>query len=349
MCTYSIGEPCSVQLITLLESCITEQCQIYNLYGPAETIVCTYHHINPLIDTKTIPIGIPMPTYHCLIVDEFSQNVILEQEGELLMSGVGVFAGYLGRDDLTVKGITTINGEIFYRTGDVVRMNNDGIIHYLGRKDHQVKLHGQRIELAEIEQCLLTTSISACAVTKWGEDHLVAYVQSSTINQEQLRQHCQSHLPPHMIPSLFIIMDKLPLNANGKIDRKSLPIPDFSQDASLHLQNDMQALSPRDEIEKIIHEIWCEILQHNSISVNTNIFTIGGHSLLLMQLFHRYKTNFPLQPNNLSLVDLFQRPTIGDHAELIRESLDTTQNINNNNAWHPLHLVQGTIYLLLFL
>lgn len=340
---HSVGEPCSVQLITLLESCITDKCQIYNLYGPAETIVCTYHHIDPRTDIRTIPIGIPMPSYHCLIVDEFGQNVIVEQEGELLMSGVGVFAGYLGRDDLTAKGLTQINGEVFYRTGDVVRMNDDGIIHYLGRKDHQVKVHGQRIELAEIEQCLLSTSISACAVTKWGDDHLVAYVQSSNVTEEELRQHCQSRLPSHMIPSLFIIMEKLPLNANGKIDRKSLPTPDFSHTSLSHLPNDMHSLSPRDEIESTIHEIWCEILQHNFISINTNIFTIGGHSLLLMQLVHRYKTNFTLQSSTLSLMDLFQHPTIAGHAEFIRQNLDARQNVEKNNAWFPLHIVQGKV------
>ena len=98
-----IGEPCSVKLIKLLEICKAEKCNMYNLYGPAETVVCTYHHIDPATDTKTIPIGISMPTYHCLILDAFSQNVPIDQEGELLISGVGVFAGYLGRDDLTEK------------------------------------------------------------------------------------------------------------------------------------------------------------------------------------------------------------------------------------------------------
>jgi non-ribosomal peptide synthetase component F len=133
------GEPCSVKLIKLLVSCIAEKCNIWNLYGPAETIVCTYHYIDPIADTKTISIGLPMPSYQCVILDEFSQNAIIDQEGELLMGGVGVFAGYLGRDDLTAKVLTEINGELFYRTGDLVRMDNNGLLHYLGRKDHQIK------------------------------------------------------------------------------------------------------------------------------------------------------------------------------------------------------------------
>ena len=88
-------------------------------------------------------------------------------------------------------------------------MDNNGLLHYLGRKDHQIKLHGQRIELGEIEGCLLNTSITACVVTKWGEDHLVAYVQSSDVNEEQLRDHCRSHLPPHMIPSIFMVLERV--------------------------------------------------------------------------------------------------------------------------------------------
>src|SRR5205085_11547665 len=105
------------------------------------------------------------------------------KEGELLVGGIGVFAGYLRRDDLTAKALIDIDGEIFYRTGDLVRIDHNGLLHYLGRKDHQIKLHGQRIELGEIEQCLLDTSISACVVIKWDDDHLVAYVQSSDINE----------------------------------------------------------------------------------------------------------------------------------------------------------------------
>ncbi|CAF4238909.1 unnamed protein product, partial [Adineta steineri] len=172
-------------------------------------------------------------------------------------------------------------------------------LHYQGRKDHQIKLHGQRIELGEIERCLLNiTSISACVVMKWKGDYLVAYVQSSHTNEEQLHQHCQSHLPPHMIPSIFIILEKLPLNQNGKIDRKQLPSPHFS---SIHLTNTIELLLPTNDIEVSIHCIWCDILKQNQISIDTNIFTIGGHSLLMMQLFHRYKIEFHLELNSLSI------------------------------------------------
>ena len=116
---------------------------IWNLYGPAETtIASTFHLVNDITYTSSIPIGVTLANYRCMILDAFLQSVTVGQQGELLVGGVGVFAGYLGRDDLTTKALIQINGEIFYRTGDLVRMDNNGLLHYRGRKDHQIKLHG---------------------------------------------------------------------------------------------------------------------------------------------------------------------------------------------------------------
>ena len=110
-------------------------------------------------------------------MDDFLQSVVIRQEGELCVGGVGVFAGYCGHDELTAKALIEIDGILFYRTGDLIRMDNNGLLHFITRKDFQIKLHGQRIELGEIERCLFDTSISGCVVIKWGDDHLVAYVQ----------------------------------------------------------------------------------------------------------------------------------------------------------------------------
>jgi hypothetical protein len=318
-----------------------EKCLIWNLYGPAEsTIACTYHIVDMKTTIESIPIGIQLPNYRCIIKDEFLQNVIINQEGELYVGGEDVFAGYLGRDDLTAKAVIKIDGEIFYRSGDLFRMDHNGLLHYQGRKDHQIKLHGQRIELGEIERCLLNASISACVVMKWGDDHLVAYVQTSDMNEKQLREHCQSHLPPHMIPSIFMVIEKLPLNANGKIDRKHLPPPSFSHMASRDLENSAQIVLPKDEIETTIHRIWCDTFQQNQISIDTNIFTVGGHSLLLIELFDRYKTQFHLQTKTISIADLFQYPTIIGHSDLIRQTLVSTQDIDGL-AWLSLNIIQG--------
>jgi aryl carrier-like protein len=333
-----VGDISTTKLFEKLYNHVNEDCKMVNSYGPAETTIdCTCHFLDRNIDEVHIPIGRPLPNYRCLILDDLLQSVIINQEGELFVGGVGVFAGYLGRDDLTQKALVEINGELFYRTGDLARIDNNGLLHYRGRKDHQIKLHGQRIELGEIEQCLFNTSISACVVIKWNSDHLVAYVQSSSVSEKQLYEHCQSHLPPHMIPSIFIVLDKLPLNANGKVDRKLLPPPHFS---STHLRTYIEHKSPRNEIENKVHHIWCDLFQQNQISIDTNIFSIGGHSLLLMQLFHRYKTEFHVETNTLSITDLFQHPTIADHAELIHLCINKKQSIVDYH-WSSLHITEG--------
>ncbi|CAF0903516.1 unnamed protein product [Adineta steineri] len=335
------GESVTVQLSTLIADNSVSEYNVWNYYGPAEiTITCTLHYIDVKANPKSIPIGISLPNYRCLILNEFLQSTSVNQEGELFVGGAGVFSGYLGRDDLTAQALVEIDGEIFYRTGDLVTIDNNCLFHHRGRKDHQIKLRGQRIELGEIEQCLLNiSSISASVVIKWNDDYLVAYVQSSHVNEEQLHQHCQSHLPPHMIPSFFIILDKLPLNLNDKIDRKRLPSPSFS---SIHLTNSIELLLPTNDIEARIHRIWCEIFKLNKISVDTNIFTIGGHSLLIMQLFNRYKIEFHLEQiqNTLSISSLFQHPTIIHHAQLIQQSIDTIHTLDDY-PWCSLHLTQA--------
>ena len=309
------------------------------MYGPAETTIdCTFHLLDVAANTENFPIGRPLPNYRCLVLEKFFQTVVINQEGELFVGGVGAFAGYLARDDLTMKALIDINGELFYRTGDLVRMDNNGVLHYIGRKDFQIKLRGQRIELGEIERCLLNTSISACIVIKWGDDHLVAYVQSSQIDEKQLREHCQSHLPPHMIPSIFIILKELPLNANGKVDRKSLPSPDLS---SLTSSSATEYNAPHNHFEERVHDVWCKALRRDTgnISMTTNFFSIGGHSLLFIELYHRYQSLFAFDSSQLSISLFLQQPTIVQHSQLLQTVV--INNFKSTQLWHTLHINQG--------
>ena len=334
-----IGEACSVKLVELIKTSCINDCRIWNIYGPAEvTIVSTFYVVDRTNDAESIPIGLPLANYRCLALNEFLQPVLIGQEGQLLVGGVGVFAGYLGRDDLTMKALIEINGELFYRTGDLVRMDNNGFLHYRGRKDHQIKLRGQRIELGEIERCLLNiTSISACVVMKWGDDHLIAYVQASTIDDKHLREHCQSHLPPHMVPSIFIILDKLPLNANGKVDRARLPLPNLS---SLTLSSLNESNTSKNQLEEQVHNIWCQVLRCDGRQIPTtaNFFSIGGHSLLFIELYGRYQSLLGFDSRLLSIALFLQQPTIVQHSQLLQTvSLNQTKSIQ----WHPLHIKQG--------
>ncbi len=335
------GESFSTKLLTLIVNICIPNCTVWNLYGPAETtIASTFHLVDVTADTQYIPIGLPLSNYRCLILDEFSQNVIINQEGELLVGGVGVFAGYLGRDDLTRKVLAQIDGEIFYRTGDLARMDDDGLLYYRGRKDHQIKLHGQRIELAEIERCLLDTSISACVVIKWDNDHLIAYVQSSDINEEQLREHCRFHLPPYMIPSLFIILEKLPLNANGKTDRKRLPSPENLLHTSM--TNDSDHMKPNNELEVQIHSLWSRVLGQTQISIDKNFFNIGGYSLLLVQLYHNYKITLNMDMSRINIAKFLQYPTIADHARLISQSINEQEK--HRKILPQNHIIEGRFH-----
>ncbi|CAF4265457.1 unnamed protein product, partial [Adineta steineri] len=143
------GEAFTPDLSKVLASYTTEKSLIWNIYGPAETINSTFQRIYPTAKITMIPIGLPMPNYLCLILDAYMKSVIIHQEGELYLGGVGVFSAYLGRDDLTAKALVEIDGQLFYRTGDLVRIGSEGLIYYIGRNDYQVKLHGQRIELGE--------------------------------------------------------------------------------------------------------------------------------------------------------------------------------------------------------
>ncbi|CAF4234566.1 unnamed protein product, partial [Adineta steineri] len=332
-------ERCSVKLVKLLESIINNECSIWNLCGPAETTLQSlFHQVNSQVDTETIPLGRPLPNYSCTVEDNFGLPVFIGQEGEILVRGVGIFPGYLGRDDLTAKALVEIDGQLFYRTGDLVTMDKNGLLHYQGRKDHQIKLHGQRIELGEIERCLLNiTAISACVVMKWNDDYLVAYVQSSHINEEELREHCQSHLPPHMIPSIFVILEKLPLNQNGKVDRKLLPSPEFS--VSTLLSSD-KSDTPLNQFEERIQTIWCQVLHsnENNISRTISFFSVGGHSLLFIELYHHYQSVFNFDAHTLSIASFLQQPTIFQHSQLLQ-----TVIINNIKAtqWYTLHINEG--------
>ena len=324
------------------------ECHIWNLYGPAEvTIDCLYYIVDNLHEDKSVPVGHLLPGYRCLVLNDFLQPVFPGQQGELFVSGVGIFAGYLGRQDLTEQVLLNIDGEEFYRTGDLVRYDaEDDVFYYLGRKDHQVKIHGQRIELGEIERCLLNLSstVETCAVIKHNDDHLIAYVQSANVTEEELRKHCYSSLPPFMIPSVFVILPQLPINANGKLDRRHLPTLDIS---SLTKKNQEQnVIKPANETEMQIHSLWCELFKCEGISTTTNIFSIGGHSLLVIQLYHQYKTLFHFDTTSLNITDLFQHSTIVDHARLILSASTQVQTYSEEQQqlWHPLRITQGKYF-----
>jgi hypothetical protein len=291
-------------------------------------------------------IGYLSQNLRCRILDPFMQSILPDghQTGELYVSGQTVFAGYLNRDDLTqrvlISGIT--NGRQYYKTGDLIRQDGHGRLHYVGRRDFMIKLRGQRVELTEIEQTIADASgqVTKCVVVKHessitGQEYLVAFVQTTDMNIEQmLQEKCQQRLPPYMVPSVFILLDKLPLSENGKVDRTRLPLSDiFYSRAPQHGGDNSET-----ETERCVAAIWSEILQLNSKpSTTDNFFKLGGNSLLLMKLHHACQTQFQ---QSLDISDLFRRATVADHARL----LEANQLTTSVAPWYPLNIIEGKIY-----
>ncbi|MCG7756954.1 MAG: amino acid adenylation domain-containing protein, partial [Nitrosomonas sp.] len=214
--------------------------------------------------------------------------------GELYIGGVGLARGYLNQADLTadrfIPDAFDAAGGRLYRTGDLARYRADGNIEYIGRTDYQVKIRGFRIELGEIEAILaqhrqIHEAVVIAREDSPGDKRLIAYVvaNEASLGSDELRVYLKVHLPDYMVPAAFVFLDSLPLNTNGKLDRKALPAPDMN-DQFAH-----QYVAPRTPVEEMVAVIWAEILGLERVGVYDNFFELGGHSLLAMILIERIR------------------------------------------------------------
>lgn len=324
----SSGEPMDTHSLKTFRQ--NTKATIYNLYGPAECTDVSIYKIDSRSETPIEPscIGNLSRNLRCRVLDTYMQPILPDknQTGELYVAGESVFPGYLRREDLTrnclIQDLCS-DGLLYYKTGDLVKIDSQCRLHFVGRKDFQVKLRGQRVELAEIEQTINEASadVTKCVVMKkenetTGYEYLIAYIQSKDSNIEPILQKaCEDRLPSYMIPSAFVILPKLPLSVNGKIDRSRLPSLDSISSSSM-ISRESQ---PKTELEKCLSSIWCDILKMKTIpSTNVSFFKIGGNSLLLMQLHHIYQKQFA---RSLNIIDLLRRSTIVDHIGLLGNDL----------------------------
>jgi acyl-CoA synthetase (AMP-forming)/AMP-acid ligase II len=261
------------------------------------------------------------------VLDENLREVPVGAPGELCIGGEGLARGDFGRPELTAERFIpdptgSAPGGRLYRTGDRVRLMPDGQIEFLGRMDHQVKVRGYRIELGEIEVILgAHPAVREVVVTPWpdrsGDKRLVAYVVPHPgINlpggiERALLDHLQPRLPDYMVPSVIVPLEAMPLTENGKVDRRSLPAPEEVRAA------DAPVVAPRSQLEERLAAIWQDILGLARVSVHDNFFDLGGHSLLLMRLHERIRDSFG---TNLTIIDIFARPTINDLAAFLSSS-----------------------------
>ncbi len=307
--------------------------RLVNGYGPTEsTTFATWYLVDQLPDhLKSIPIGRPISNTLLYILDQNLEPVPIGVPGELYIGGDGLALGYFRRPELTAEKFipnpfihliqalpgVQVHENRMYKTGDRVRYLPDGNIEFLGRLDFQVKMRGLRIELGEIETAMSShPSITGCIVLMRedspGEKRLVSYYltkDSSPIDANELREFLKPKLPDFMIPSGFVFQENFPLNLNGKIDRKLLPVPD-----DLSLSQSVDFLPPATPDEEILSSIWQDLLGYPRIGVRDNFFALGGHSLLVTQLVSRIRTLFAV---DLQIKNIFEHPTIHEQAVLI--------------------------------
>ncbi|MCK4258177.1 MAG: amino acid adenylation domain-containing protein, partial [Halanaerobiales bacterium] len=341
---FAAGEAISTELVKKFYQLINGV-TLENLYGPTEsTIYSTQYPLTDLRDETNVPIGKPLQNIQTYILNEFNQLQPIGVSGELCLAGTGLARGYLNRRELTDEKFVENPfkaRERMYKTGDLVRWLPDGNIEFLGRIDHQVKIRGFRIELGEIEKQLLNhDSIQEVVVVDLEDENQNNYLCGYFVSAEELvvadlRTYLAKGLPDYMIPSYFVKLDKIPLSANGKIDRKALPKTDGSQVVAT------EYVAPRNELEERMATIWAEVLSVEKVGIYDNFFELGGHSIKATYLVYKISNEFDVE---LSLIEFFVTPTIKDlvqkienkerritevydHVVLLRRGKDKTKNL----------------------
>lgn len=292
--------------------------RVLNLYGPSE---CTTYSTYTVVAPNAVPnIGRPIDNTQAYVLDHRLQPLPIGVPGELYLGGAGVARGYLNRPELTSERFvpdpfgSAPEGRL-YKTGDLCRWLADGTLEFLGRSDHQVKLNGFRIELGEIEAALLGHAAIREAVVVMREDpetdkRLVAYFvprSGEQVSPAELRSHLQRTLPAYMIPAQFVALAAMPLNANGKVERRALPPPDVRRS-----QGERRSVPPRSAVEQTLAEVWQAVLRIDNVGVEDNFFALGGDSILAIQVTSRAKK----AGLGISVRQLFEYQTIAQLARV---------------------------------
>jgi acyl-coenzyme A synthetase/AMP-(fatty) acid ligase len=308
------------------------------MYGITETTVHVTSHAIEAGDVeeqeKRSRIGVRIADLQTYVLDEGMQAVPVGVKGELYVGGGGLARGYLNRPELTAERFVPhpygeAGGERLYRSGDQGRWRKEGTLDYLGRVDQQVKVRGYRIEPGEIEARLLEQGGVGEAVVivredGTGEYHLVAYYScderrgeqggegEEAVGAEQLREHLLARLPEYMVPSAYVRLERLPLTAHGKLDRKALPVPE----GDVYARRQYEA--PQGEVESTIAAIWREELKVDRVGRHDNFFELGGHSLLAMRVIERMRGS----GLKVEVRALFVAPSLAELAHSTEELLE---------------------------
>jgi len=319
------GEKANIEALKRWRRHVDNSVRLLNTYGPTETTVvatvCDLSRQTHELDSELgVSIGRPLANVRCYVLDRYRQPVPIGIPGELHIGGSALARGYLNKPDLTQTAFIPdpFRGEPgrLYKTGDMVRLMGDGHLVFVGRSDNQIKIRGYRIEIGEIETCLEEhPQIDHAVVTdfadKNGQKRLVAYIvpkHRRTPAFDEIREYLKKNLPDYMVPSIFEVLETLPLTANGKIDLKSLPVPGTGA-----LGAERKITTPRNDTEAALIAIWKTILDVQEIDVFDNFFDIGGHSLLIARLTPRIKERLRV---DISFRQFFETPTVAELAKV---------------------------------
>ena len=310
--------------------------EVWNMYGPTETTI--WSTISRVTEpARGISIGRPIANTRTYVLDASGRPTPMGWIGELCIGGKGVTRGYRGRPELTAKSFVTITRpdevlERIYHTGDLVRLRNDGQLEWLCRKDQQVKVRGYRIEPGEVEAVLASQpGVGECVVIARdigiGDSRLLAYItaaKGAPFDLDATRAALRARLPEYMVPSIFTILASLPLTPNGKIDRKALPTPAAPAPQEGHGVDIL--MTPE---QRLVADIWRELLRVDRIGLHDNFFDLGGHSLLLIRLRAALKRQLGKE---FSLIEMFQRTTVAAQAEPISSAPGSGEAVQRARA-----------------
>ncbi|MBW5440514.1 amino acid adenylation domain-containing protein [Bradyrhizobium canariense] len=325
--------------------------ELHFFYGPTEaTITSVFYSVPRQHDNGIIPIGRPVANTQAHVLDGHQQHVPIGVPGELYLGGVQVGRGYHNQPELTqerfiVDPFSKTSGSRLYKTGDLVLRLPNGMIQFLGRMDHQVKIRGHRVELGEIEAMVMRHPAVQEAVVVAREDtsgdrRLIGYVRptvSSAALEGELRILCRDHLPTYMVPAAFVLLDAFPKTPNGKLDRMALPPPGVRSFESEEL-----CVPPNTPTEEALIGIWCELLELKQVGIKDNFFELGGHSLMAVRMINRIKQ---VTRVSLSLSDLYRNPTVQKLARVIvaqgptRKRRPAVVEMNKGKGAYPVYFV----------
>ncbi|HEX2927596.1 MAG TPA: amino acid adenylation domain-containing protein [Ruminiclostridium sp.] len=327
------GEEVTRRDFELYKKHFQDSCIFTNLFGSSESSINSIYFAdkNTPIVRNIVPAGFPVDDTEVILIDK--NGKITDVYGEIAISSSKIAVGYWKMPELSEKvfpsGIDTVKERI-YRTGDMGRYLPGGCLEFVARKDTQVKIRGFRVETGEIEAKLLEYEHIKEAVVLAVEDessdkrlaaYIVPYIKGMQFDITALRQYLRGCLPNYMLPAYYILLDTMPLTPTKKIDRRSLPKPSSSQ-----ANASQDILAPGTDVEKKIARIWAEVLKLDRVGVNQNFFDLGGHSLLMFQIHSLLMKEFDA---NLTMVELFNYPTISALADYLAQRQNVRVNIND--------------------